>query len=302
VAELVAADPTDMLGFYVGVEEGQFADLEVVAAAAIAWAQAVKAAAAALYPDEGVRISLIAAEPGSSRWLAKIEQSKANKAAEGIKERWHKVPAVIQMTIGLAVAWPITIVPTYHYYHDQFEAAAKALGLTHAEVEDAKKKAEKARADPAVKGAQRQVFTTLQRDPKITGVASGIPVGKAWKPPLIPSNQFAQADGLFLPQENVPQLEERTLPITKDVIVVAPRLEDKELSWTFKEEGLPPFTAIMRDKHFLRALDRNTVREQFRTKIPMRILLAVRQRRVGDNWEDIPRGRSVMKVLSPRVR
>jgi len=299
--QLVSADPTDTLGFYVGVEEGEFADLEVVASAAISWAQSIKAAAAALYPDEEIRVSLIAAEPGSSRWLAKIEQSKANQLAEDAKEKWHKVPAVVQLTLGLAVAVPVTIVPTYHFYHDHILTWARELGLTETQTEEAKKKADKARADPAVGGAQRQVFKTLQRDRKITGVGSGIPVGTNWKPPLIPRNQFAEADGLFLPQEEVQELKAPQLPLIKDVVVLEPHLEDKEISWTFKEEGLPPFRAVMRDKRFLRAMDRSAVREQFRTKIPMRIKMTVRQRWINNEWKDVRGGRSVVEVLSPQV-
>lgn len=297
--QLVEADATDTLGFYVGVRPGEYADLEIVAAAAIAWAQSIKAAAANLYPDEEIRISLIAAEPGSSRWLAKVEKSAINKTAESLKARWKKVPAIMQLTLGLAVAWPITIVPTIGYYSDEIKAAAKALGLTSEQVEKAKAQADKARASPSVDAAQKQVFKALQRDPKITGVGSGIPTGKAWKPPLIPSSQFAEADGLFRPTDMA--AHERILPLTLDVILVSPQLENAARTWRFRQEGLPAFGAVMRDKVFLAALDRDAVKERMRTKIPMTIRLEVKQRLIGGEWKDVPRTRSVVQVISPRI-
>lgn len=298
-AQMVTADPADTLGFYVGVKEGEFADLEIVAAAAISWSQSIKAAAALLYPDESIRVSLIAAEPGSSRWLAKIEKSAPNKVAEQAKQKWQKVPAIVQMTIGLAVAWPITIAPTIEYYGKQIAAAAAALGLTEEDVKESKAKAEKARAAPSVEVPQKQIFRTLQRDPKITGVASGIPVGSGWRPPLIPSSQFAEADGLFQPAE--PATHERILPLELDVILVSPQLENAPKTWRFRQEGLPPFGAVMRDKAFLAALDRDAVRESMRTKIPMKIRLEVKQRLVDGEWKDVPRTRSVSKVISPKT-
>jgi len=297
---LVVADPADTLGFYVGVQEGEFADLEVVAAAAISWAQSIKAAATALYPEETIRVSLIAAEPGSSRWLAKVEQSAPNKLVEEGKRRWKRVPAIFQLTLGLAVAWPTTLKPTIEYYRDEITAAAKALGLSSADVEKAKQDADKARATPQVEASQKQVFRTLQRDPKITGVASGIPRGSGWRPPLIPSSQFAEADGLFLAEEQSPH--ERVLPLTLDVLLVSPQLENAPKTWRFRQEGLPPFGAVMRDKAFLAALDRDAVRESMRTKIPMTIRLEVKQRLVNGEWKDVPRTRSVVQVIAPKVR
>ena len=297
--QLVDADPRDTLGFYVGVLDGEFADLEIVASAAISWAQSVKAAVSLACPDEIVRVSLVAAEPGSSRWLAKVERSAPNKFAEKAKEKWSKVPAIVQLTVGLAIAWPVTIVPTVSYYSEQIKSAAAALGLTESEVEKAKTEADIIRADPSVEAPQRQVYRTLQRDPKITGAGSGIPVGISWRPPLIPSNQFAIADGLFSPSSPAPH--ERVLPLTLDVLLVSPQLENSQKTWRFRQEGLPPFGAVMRDKDFLSALDRDEVKESFRTKIPMKIRVEVKQRFIDGVWKDVPRTRSVVKVIEPQV-
>ena len=299
-SELVTADPSEMLGFYVAVRDGQFADLEIVASAAISWAQSIKAAAAVIYPQETIRVSLIAAEPGSSRWLARIEQSNVNKLAEEAKTKWQKVPAIIQFTIGLAVAWPTTIVPAIDYYGQQIWEVARALGLDDQEIADATVKADTARSNPSVEAPQKQVFKTLQRDPNITGVASGIPIGKGWKPPLIPASQFAEADGLFSNPE--PEPFERTLPLTLDVFLVTPQLVKEPKTWRFRQEGLPPFGAVMRDKVFLAALDRNEIRESMRTNIPMKIKIEVRQRLIDGEWTDVQRTRAVVEVISPKVR
>ncbi|MGQ3229180.1 MAG: hypothetical protein ACT6R2_09830 [Blastomonas fulva] len=296
---IVEANPQDTLGFYVSVKPGELPDLEIVASAAISWAQSIKAAANLLYPEENIRVSLIAAEPGSSRWLAKIEKSKINRIAERGIERWQKFPAIGQLALGLVVAWPITIVPTIDYYSGVMDQAADALGLSDSEVKKAKADADKARADPVVESAQKQIFKTLQRDPKVTGVAAGIPVGPDWRPPTIPANQFAEADGLFSPAETMPH--ERVHVFEIDVFLVSPQLENKPKTWRFRQEGLPTFPAKMKDKDFLAALEKDAIRENIRTKIPMRIRLEVRQRFLDGVWTDVPRTRSVTKVIEPQT-
>ena len=100
-------------------------------------------------------------------------------------------------------------------------------------------------------------------------------------------------------QEEPPN--ERVLTPTLDVIVVTPRLENAPRSWTFRQEGIPgTFNAIMKDKRFLAALDRQAVKEQFRSNISMRVRLEVKERNVDGEWKVVRAGRSVVEVISPR--
>ena len=283
---------SDALSFYVDVQPGELADLEIVSSAAIAWSQAVKAAALALYPEDEIRVSLIAAERGSSNWLAKIERSSINKGAERLARGWKTLPLVVRLGIGLVVVIPVTAKPTWEYW-------TGTEGFSEQQKEELRDIVSETRT-PSVASHQQQMYRIVQRDPKITGLGTGVPATPFRPKPIIPANQFALADGLFNLQEELPA--ERVLTPTLDVVVVTPRLENAQRSWTFRQEGIPgTFDAIMKDQRFLAALDRHAVREQFRSNIPMRIRLEVKERMVEGEWKVPRRGRPVVEVISPKV-
>lgn len=294
MATVTAAVERDVLSFYVDVEAGEFADLEVVSTAAIAWSQAVRAAAQSMFPDDDIRITLIAAERGSSNWLAKIERSSANQTLERVKRGWKALPLIVRVGIGLGVVIPTTAVPTAEYWLDNEGFSAKQK----------KEMAEivgQVAGNPAVEAPKRQMYRSLQRDRKITGLGSGVPTKQGWKPErLVPANQFAEADGLFMPQLDLPQ--EKVITSTLDVILVSPTLENAERVWVFRQEGIPgTFRAIMKDHRFLAALERQGIKEQVRSRIPMRIRIEVRQRMTEGEWKVVRKGRSVVEVISPQV-
>lgn len=85
----------DLVSLYLTTEPGEEVDLEVAAEAAIDWARALKAAAQAVDDTKDYRVRLVAAEPGSKRWLAKIEESKVNQLAHEAKRRWENVPLIM---------------------------------------------------------------------------------------------------------------------------------------------------------------------------------------------------------------
>ena len=107
---------TKPVSLYLDVSADELVDLEVAAAAAIEWSRGLKAAATVLDDKFEYRVSLIAARPGSSKWLAKVERSRPNQAAERIKKTWEEVPLILRWTISLAVVIPVTAVPTYKYW------------------------------------------------------------------------------------------------------------------------------------------------------------------------------------------
>jgi hypothetical protein len=283
----------DALSFYIDVKPGELVDLEVAATAAIAWSQGIKAAAQNLYPDDQIRVTLIAAEHGSSNWMAKIEHSSINRGAEKVHAKWKAIPLIVRVGIGLVVVVPVTAKPTWEYWTGN-------EGFSEKQKQELKDIIDQARTPP-VESQQKKIYKTLQRDPKITGVGTGVPTGPRWKPEkLVPANQFAEADGLFTLQEEQPS--ERTLTPTLDVILVSPQLENAPRTWTFRQEGIQgTIKAIMKDKQFLAALDRSAVREQFRANIPMRIRLEVTERLINGEWKVVRKGRTVAEVIEPKV-
>lgn len=291
--ELLDADDAGELSLYFDTAPGELADLEIAAAAAIQWAQGLKAAAAAVDPDCDYRVSLVAARPGSSNWIAKIERSAPNQAAQRVVRGWKKVPLVMRLGIGLAVAVPTTIVPTLEWWLGDG-------GFSEKEKEQLREIYTEASKDAEVEAHRKAMFKSVQRDRNITGIGTGVPVGLNWKPPsLIPASQFPQADGLF---ELETQPNERTISQTLDVVLVTPRLENAPRAWTFRQEGIPgSFNAIMKDTAFLAALEKSAVRETLRVNIPMRVRLSIRQQNVDGEWKVTRQGRSVIEVLSPKV-
>lgn len=291
------------LAFYLATKPGDLADLEIAAAAAIHWSKGIKAAATALNPKAEYRVTLVAARPGSSNWIAKIEtlcekveQSKANQIAERVKAGWQNLPVIARMAIGLAVVIPTTASPTIEYWFgdDGFsETQKREMADIYRQVVDA----------PAVEAHRKAIYKETPRDKKITGVGTGIPNGDDWKPShILPANRFAEASGLF-ELEDAAENSQRTVPQLLDVILVTPRLENARRAWTFRQEGIPgTFNAEMTDLTFLQALERpGGIRENMRANIPMRIELEIDQEKIGGEWKAKRRGRRIVKVISPAV-
>lgn len=282
----------DLLSLYFDLAPGQSIDLEVAAIAAVEWARALKAAALAIDPECDYRVNLVAAEPGSSRWLAKIEKSQLNAIAHRVQDGWHSVPLVLRMAVGLAVVIPTTAVPTYKFYMGDD-------GFSETQLHQIEETIRKVDGDPAVRAHRRSIYREAQKDKKIVGLGGGVATRKNWRPPVvIPSSQFAEAEGLFEPQEPH-EPKERTLHKTLDVILVAPHLESTKHSWKFRQEGIPgTFSAEMKDVKFLSALERG-IHEELRSNIPMTIYLEIKERYVDGEWKVKRRGRSVIEVISP---
>ncbi len=287
-------DLREAVSLYLKLKPDEEVDLEVAASMAIEWARAMKAAGSAADPDYVYRVSLIAAKPGSKNWLAKIERSKANQAAKDIKKGWEEVPLILRWTIALAV-----VVPTTGYQMWKDFVAEETF--SPAQIEQLDQSIDRALKSESMKGHKRKMYRDAQRDTSIEGIGGGVPDGPEWKPSkTVPANQFALSDGLF---ELDTDPEERVTPLELDVILKSPDLENAHHTWVFKQPGIPgPIRAVMRDDRFLEAMEKSAVREQFRTEIPMRIRLEIKERLINGEWK-VPRGgRSVVEVISPEVR
>ncbi|MEH3039808.1 MAG: hypothetical protein PGN21_07070 [Sphingomonas paucimobilis] len=291
----------DAVALYFAMKDGQLIDLEVAAAAAIEWSRGLKAAAFALNPDYDYRVTLIVAAPGSSKWVArveralsKVESSKPNQTAEKVNAGWQKVPLLFRAAIGLSIALPLTVVPTYEWYTDTEDFSPEQIQQIEAAVR-------KVQSDPQASHHRKQLYREVQRDPQISGIGAGVPKDLEWKPShVIPASQFAEADGLFELQEDV--VPTRRYQKELDVVLVTPRLQNAPRAWEFRQEGIPgSFRASMRDERFLAALDRSGIHETLRANIPMRIRLEINEELVDGEWRVANRGRSVVAVISPRV-
>lgn len=280
------------ISLYFGLKEGQRADLEVVAAAALVWVEAVRAAARAISPEAQVRIEIINAAESSLRLNTILEWMETQLTR--IDKGTAKYKRLRKLAIALAVFVPTVGYPTFDFYFGTKPTAS----LNEQDRKLLNELLEQTRKDPAVKEKSQKFFKTLERDRSIS--TAGVSEGHN-DPPIvnIPSEQFPERGGLWVILDDDAQ-ERTTYPVV-DVVLIAPVLLPLPRVWTFQPAGLPEFRATMRDKKFLSALNENHIREQLRVGIPMTIRLAVKETKVSGVWVQKNRGRSVIEVISPKV-
>ena len=188
----------------------------------------------------------------------------------------------------------MTAKPTYDYWSGND-------GFSEMQKQELKEIFDKSTADPAVKTYKKQMYNEAQRDKNITGIGGGVPDREGWRPKdIVPSNQFAFGAGLFEVQDD-PE-EDRVTFQELDVILVAPNLDNPKSTWVFRQEGISgKISAVMADAKFLTALEQSSVKEAFRTHIPMKIRLQIKQAKVDGEWKVKKGGRSVVEVISPET-
>lgn len=279
------------LSLHFTLRDGEKADLEVVAAAAIAWVGALRAAAQNIDPNAKIRIEIVDAEEGSLRLNTLLEWAE-NQLAR-LDRGSEKYPRLQKLAIALAAFLATVGVDTVRDVY----LASETLSLSDEDRRRLDELLELAKKGAAVQEKSRKFFRVLERDPSISGV--GVAEGRETPPAVtIPSDQFAERSGLWVAEV---EPEERTTTTELDVTLVSPVLVNAPRAWVFQMAGLPPFKAIVTDRRFLSALEENHVREQLRTGITMRIRLEFTERREDDGWVMKPKGRVVTEVLLPKV-
>lgn len=280
------------LSLYFQLANGQKADLEVVASAAIAWVESLRAVAQSVDANSDVKVELVDAEEGSlvfNTIIAWFDRTIGDKL-ERVHDGFHAMPRGRKLALALALFIIVTGYPTAHFYlGDDLTDEDRAL------LEEI---VEQVRGDPAVETAKRKFFRTVEREPAITAV--GIKEHSDDRPlVMIGSEHFAEAGGLWSEAEE--DAQERVVTHVLDVVLVKPALVHTPRSWTFKPEGLPEFDAVMRDGVVLQAIRDSGFPERLREGIPMTIRIEAREVLVNGQWRAKHGGRSVMRVISPRI-
>jgi hypothetical protein len=283
---------SDTLGLYFRLREGEKADLEIISSAAIAWVETLRATAQALDPDADIRVELVDADESSLlfntivSWLEKNVERRLERLGRGGK----RLPRTRKLALALAIFLVSTGYPTYLEYFSDAD-------FTDEDRAQMKRIEEKLDADIAVQTAKRKFFRTLEREPSV--VAVGIKErGDAEPIFMIPSDQFPEGAGLWSVEEGIQ--EQITHPVL-EVVLVKPALVHTPRTWTFKPDGLPEFDAVMRDAKVLQAIQDKGFPEQMREGIRMTIRLEVREVLVDGQWKLVRGGRSVIRVISPRL-
>lgn len=279
------------ISLYFGLKDGERADLEVVAKAALEWIESVRAAAREIAPESQIRIELINAHESSLRLNAILDWVETELTR--IQEGAGRYPRITKLAIALAIFVPTVGVPTYDFYFGD-----KTVALNEQDRQLLNELLERTRQNPEVKAKRQKFFKTLEHDPSISGAG----VSEGHRDPLIvlvPSEHFAERGGLWAILSDDEQ-ERTTYPVV-DAVLVSAVLVPTPRAWTFQPPGLPKFSATMRDKQFLSALEHDSVRERLRVGIPMTLRLKVKEKKVDGAWVVKRGGRSVIEVISPKV-
>jgi hypothetical protein len=280
------------ISLYFGLREGQRADLEVVALAAIEWAAAVRAAALEIDPEAQIRIQFVDADESSLRLNAILDWIETQ--LERIQEGSGRYPRLRKLAIALAIFVPTVGIPTHDFYFGD-----KTVSLSREDRRLLNELLARTKENPEVKARKQQFFKTLERDKSIT--SAGVAEGKTEQPIIsVPAVQFAEHGGLWAIVDDDDRQERTTYPVV-DVVLISPVLLPTPRTWRFQPPGLPEFGATMRDQRFLAALLHDHVRERLRVGIPMTLRLAVKEKKVDGVWQQKTGGRSVIEVISPKV-
>ncbi|HWV60174.1 MAG TPA: hypothetical protein VN034_05950 [Sphingopyxis sp.] len=281
------------ISLYFQLREGEKADLEIVSAAAIAWVESLRAVARAYDPNSDVKVELVDADESSLIYNTLIDWFERNieKRIERLDRGGGRLPRTRKLALALALFLIVTGYPTYDFYFGDEGFTDEDRQLMQEILEHAKK-------DSAVETSKRKFFRTLEREPAITAV--GIKEHPKAEPLVtVQSDRFAEASGLWVTDDSdVP--EQVTHPVL-EVVLVKPALVHTPRAWTFKPEGLPEFEAVMRDPLVLQAIQENGLPERLREGIPMTIRLEVREVLVDGQWKLVRGGRSVIRVISPKL-
>jgi len=281
------------ISLYFQLREGEKADLEIVSAAAIAWVESLRAVARAYDPHSDVKVELVDADESSLIYNTLIDWFERNieKRIERLERGSGRLPRTRKLALALAVFLIVTGYPTYDFYFGE-------EGFTDEDRQMMQDILEQARKDPAVETSKRKFFRTIEREPSITAV--GIKEHPKSEPlVIVTSDRFAEASGLWVTDDSdVP--EQVTHPVL-EVVLVKPALVHTPRAWTFKPEGLPEFEAVMRDPLVLKAIQESGLPERLREGIPMTIRMEVREVLVDGQWKLVRGGRSVIRVISPKL-
>lgn len=181
--------------------------------------------------------------------------------------------------------------PTYDFYFGSEKFTAEDRKTLHELLDQVKQ-------NPEVSTRRQKFFKKVERDNAIT--ETGVSAVHGDRPIIsVPRNQFAERSGVW--QILADDEQERTIYPVVDVVLISPVLVPIPRAWRFQPEGLPEFTAIMKDRNFLSALEHNHVRERLRIGIKMTLRLEVKEKKLDGGWIMKHKGRSVIEVISPKV-
>lgn len=274
------------ISLYIALEEGQKADLEVVARAAEAFVEAIRELAFVLDPALEIRVELLSGTESSLSLNSLIRIIKGDSVAE------LSVKAVI-----FAVIWWFTQ-HTLEWSFDKVmdEITGQSSPTVHISEDDKNDIATK--VVKAIEGrvAQPQiqrVYRELERDPAVSGV--GATQNPDRKPPtIVPRDKFAISGGYTEVLETPTRRRRVTI---ERLLIVSPVLKKGKRKWKFAfREG--EFGAPIKDEASMQMLLSGVL--PMREGIEIDAELETVEEKRGTVW--VPVERNILRILRPVPR
>ncbi len=267
------------VSLYLDLEEGQAADMEVVARAALAFSAAIKALALDLAPEAEVRVELLSGTEGSLSLNSKIK----GLGLLVTKERLVNVALGIIAYIALE-SRDYTVGRVLDHYFGKADAQAESH-LSDEDIQRVVEAMQKGSAAPQI----RQMFKEVERDPTIKGVGATDQPGQ--RPSVIvPRSEFYTRAGVA-PQETT--ITRRTTQERMTVVLVSPVLVEGKRRWKFRGPH-GEFGAPVKDADFIHSVLIGTTPVPMVAGIVMDIEVETDEERTDGVW--IPGDRRVTRV------
>lgn len=234
----------ETINLYIDLEEGKLADLEVVARASIAFAEAVKEIAYIVDPSLSIRLEIESGTEGSLSINSVIK--------------------TIQETVVDKLTARIIIITILTWFAQETASAVWTIAIedvvkpsSQLSDEDADKVAKKVKdlLDARVGGKQAgEVFKQLEKDKAVKGVGVGVVKG-ARPRVVVPRENFSD----FYKEKQIEQaIQERTRPERMALTIISPVLQENHNKWKFlSRDGM--ISADIADEAFVQSLVRGTI-------------------------------------------
>lgn len=284
---LFAADGEDgaePVSLYLDLEEGKVADMEVVAAAAIAFSRAVKEVAYVLDPSSQVRVELASGTPGS------LSLNGLIRAARKIDKATLKAIAISVVTYFAFETRDFIFEKIMEAITDGNEKAPAEKRLSQEELNQIQVQVARVVDERIAASQVQQVYREVERDPAIRGVGASTQAGE--RPEMIvPRSQFAEraAHG----EIRDVTVDRRVVPQSIRVVLISPVLLAGDRRWKFRSP-YGDFGATIKDKEFLERVLAGRLEIPLAAGIELDVDLETTEERREDVWTPIER--SVIKV------
>jgi hypothetical protein len=286
LASVVGGTMDETVSLYLDLHEGEKANLEVVARAAIAFSRAIKETAFVLDPGIDVQVDFISGTESSlslnTRLRALAKAAKPKRAS----------------LLAIAVAVIVQFGPDIRAYTvgkliDRVLLPEQRRTLTPEDLKEIERLIEKSIKGRVAEEPVRQVYRELGRDPAISGVGATAQPGKR-PPDIVPRDEFPARSGdsaLIV----IEQPRSRKKTSLERLTLISPVLLQKERAWKFYLPELGEFWAYVRDEAFRESLVSGRRKIQMRAGIQMRVLLETHETKEGEIWR--LKERVISKVL-----